>query len=141
MVPRGRRPRDHRTLDAAFQQEASHLWHDKEQPGFDFLPRAVECTKSDLGLRFYLVLAALGEEGLARYVERRYRLAARVYDQWRGCDGIEMPVAPEANIFCFRVPGSDARQLELRNRILWRQAISTSPRPSSRTGATCGWCS
>lgn len=110
--------RDHRTLDAAFQQEASYLWHDKAQPGFDFLPRTVECTKSGLGLRFYLVLAALGEAGLARYVERQYRLAARVYDEWQGCDGIEMPVAPEANILCFRVPGADARQLDLRDRLL-----------------------
>jgi L-2,4-diaminobutyrate decarboxylase len=29
-----------------------------------------------------------------------------------------MPVAPESNILCFRVQGSDARQLDLRKRIL-----------------------
>ncbi|MDS4059871.1 MAG: pyridoxal-dependent decarboxylase [Candidatus Contendobacter sp.] len=110
--------RDHRTLDAAFQQEASYLFHDKEQPGFDFLHRAVECTKSGLGLRFYWVLAALGEEGLARYVERQYRLAARAYDDLQGLGWVETPVAPESNILCFRVRGSDARQLDLRKRIL-----------------------
>ena len=110
--------RDHRTLDAAFQQEASYLFHDKEQPGFDFLHRVVECTKSGLGLRFYWVLAALGEEGLARYVERQYRLAARAYDDLQGLGWVETPVAPESNILCFRVQGSDARQLDLRKRIL-----------------------
>ena len=110
--------RDHRAIDTAFDQEASYLFHDKEQPGFDFLHRAVECTKSAMGLRFYLVLAALGEEGLAHYVERQYRLAAQAYEYLKGLDGIETPVAPESNILCFRSPGSDAHQLELRKRIL-----------------------
>jgi L-2,4-diaminobutyrate decarboxylase len=110
--------RDHRAIDTAFDQEASYLFHEKEQPGFDFLHRAVECTKSAMGLRFYLVLAALGEEGLAHYVERQYRLAAEAHDYLRGLDRVETPVAPESNILCFRVPGSDAHQLELRKRIL-----------------------
>ncbi|MCG6860887.1 MAG: diaminobutyrate decarboxylase [Chromatiaceae bacterium] len=110
--------RDHRHIDKAFDQEASYLFHDKEQPGFDFLHRAVECTKSGMGLRFFLVLATLGEEGLGHYVERQYRLAAQAYDYLKGLDGVEVPVAPESNILCFRAPGSDARQLDLRNRIL-----------------------
>ena len=67
--------RDARTLDAAFQQEASYLFHDKEQPGFDFIHRTVECTKAGLGLRFFAVLASLGERGLAAYVERQFALA------------------------------------------------------------------
>lgn len=110
--------RDHRHIDTAFDQEASYLFHDKEQPGFDFLHRAVECTKSGMGLRFFLVLAALGEQGLARYLERQYRLAAQAYDYLKGLDGIEVPVAPESNILCFRLPGSDAYQLDVRRRIL-----------------------
>ncbi|MCP5419960.1 MAG: diaminobutyrate decarboxylase [Gammaproteobacteria bacterium] len=110
--------RDHRSLDAAFQQEASYLFHDKEQLGFDFIHRTVECTKSGLGLRFYLVLAALGEQGLAQYVERQYRLAGQAYDELKKFDGIEIPIEPEANILCFRVQGSDERQLDLRKRIL-----------------------
>jgi L-2,4-diaminobutyrate decarboxylase len=110
--------RDHRAIDTAFDQEASYLFHDKEQPGFDFLHRAVECTKSGMGLRFFLVLAALGEEGLGRHVERQYGLAAQAYGYLNRLDWVETPVAPESNILCFRVPGSDARQLELRKRIL-----------------------
>jgi len=110
--------RDHRFIDGAFDQEASYLFHDKEQPGFDFLHRAVECTKSGMGLRFYLVLATLGEGGLAHYVERQNRLAEQAYEYLRGIDGVEVPVAPESNILCFRLSGSDALQLELRRRIL-----------------------
>ncbi len=71
--------KDARTLDAAFEQEASYLFHDKEQPGFDFIHRTVECTKAGLGLRFFAVLAALGERGLADYVERQFALAADAY--------------------------------------------------------------
>jgi hypothetical protein len=32
--------RDAASLDRAFQQEASYLFHDKDQPGFDFIHRA-----------------------------------------------------------------------------------------------------
>jgi len=110
--------RDHRALDAAFHQEASYLFHDKEQPGFDFLHRAVECTKSGMGLRFYLALAALGEDGLTEYIEQQYRLAARAYEFLKGLGSVEVPIVPESNILCFRIPGPDARQLELRKRIL-----------------------
>ena len=112
--------RDHRTIDQAFDQEASYLFHDKEQPGFDFLHRAVECTKSAMGLRFFMVLGALGEQGLAHYVERQYRLAAQAYDYLKGLDAVEVPVVPESNILCFRLPGSDEHQLWLRKRLLAR---------------------
>jgi L-2,4-diaminobutyrate decarboxylase len=110
--------RDHLTLDNAFDQDASYLFHDKEQPGFDFLHRTVECTKSALGLRFFLVLAALGEHGLAQYVERQYRLGAAAYDYLKGLDTVEVPVMPDSNILCFRLRGTDGHQLELRKRIL-----------------------
>jgi L-2,4-diaminobutyrate decarboxylase len=110
--------RDHRRIDLAFTQEAPYLFHDKEQPGFDFLHRTVECTKSALGLRFFMVLAALGEQGLARYVERQCRLATEAHAYLTSVEGIEVPVVPESNILCFRLPGSDAHQLELRKRIL-----------------------
>lgn len=110
--------RDHRRIDSAFSQDASYLIHDKDQPGFDFLHRAVECTKSGLGLRFFMTLGALGEQGLADYVERQYDLAAEAHDYLQGQDFIETALAPEANILCYRVPGADHLQLELRKRIL-----------------------
>ncbi|BDG09531.1 pyridoxal phosphate-dependent decarboxylase family protein [Anaeromyxobacter paludicola] len=110
--------RDHRTLDGAFQQDASYLFHEKDEPGFDFLHRTVECTKAALGLRLFLALAAEGEGALARYVERQTALAAEAAALLARTPGFEVAVAPESNIVCFRVAGSDERQLELRRRLL-----------------------
>jgi L-2,4-diaminobutyrate decarboxylase len=123
--------RDHRDLDRAFQQEASYLFHEKDQPGFDFIHRTLECTKAGLGLRLFMVLASEGEGALARYVERQVELAAAAADRLRREPGFEVAVAPESNIVCFRVldeevggepggDGEDALQLELRRRLLER---------------------
>jgi L-2,4-diaminobutyrate decarboxylase len=110
--------RDHRTLDAAFQQEASYLFHDKEQPGFDFIHRTVECTKAGLGLRLYMVLAALGERGLAEYIERQFELAVDVYNYIGELPDFECAVEPQSNILCFRLNGSDDLQLAIRARLI-----------------------
>jgi len=110
--------RDHRRLDGAFQQEASYLFHAKDEPGFDFMPRTVECTKSGMGLKLFLVLAARGEGALAAYVEAQTALAAAAAERLARQPGFEVACAPESNIVCFRLPGSDARQLELRRRLL-----------------------
>jgi L-2,4-diaminobutyrate decarboxylase len=110
--------RDHRHLDGAFRQQASYLFHDKDEPGFDFMGRSVECTKAGLGLRLFLVLAAEGEAALGRYVERQTALAREVAARLRQEPGVEVAVEPESNIVCFRLDGDDARQLELRRRVL-----------------------
>ena len=110
--------RDHRELDRAFEQEASYLFHDKAQPGVDFMRRTVECTKSGLGLKFFFVVSALGEKGLAAYIERQCDLAAAAYQYLLTQPGIECPVAPQSNILCFRVPGSDQDQLAHRDRLI-----------------------
>jgi L-2,4-diaminobutyrate decarboxylase len=112
--------RDSRTLDAAFQQEASYLFHDKEQPGFDFIYRTVECTKAALGLRFFAVLAAMGEGGLADYVERQFALAAEAHRYIASQPDFECAVEPQANIICFRIAGSDELQLAVRNALIAR---------------------
>jgi L-2,4-diaminobutyrate decarboxylase len=110
--------KDHRHLDQAFQQEASYLFHRKDEPGFDFMPRVVECTKSGLGLRLFMVLASGGERALARYVERQTALATAAAARLRREAGWEVAVEPESNIVCFRLPGDDGRQLELRRALL-----------------------
>jgi len=110
--------RDHRDLDHTFQQEASYLFHEKEQPGFDFIQRTVECTKAGLGLKFFLVLAALGEKGLADTLDRQVALTTDVYNWLQTQQDILCPVAPETNILCFRVQGSDLLQLKIRDRLI-----------------------
>ncbi len=110
--------RDHRDLDRAFEQEASYLFHDKKQPGVDFMRRTVECTKSGLGLKLFFVVAALGEQGLARYYERQCGLAQDAYAWLRAQPDIECPVSPQSNILCFRIRGSDRDQLAQRDRLI-----------------------
>lgn len=109
--------RDHRDLDGAFQEDASYLFHDKDQPGFDFIHRTVECTKAALGLKIFLTLAAEGERALAAYVDRQTALARDAAAHLRARPGFEVAVEPESNIVCFRVAGDDARQLEVRRRL------------------------
>jgi L-2,4-diaminobutyrate decarboxylase len=112
--------RDHRHLDGAFHQEASYLFHDKDQPGVDLIHRTVECTKGALGLRAYLAVAAEGEAGIARYLERQADLAREAAAFLGGRPGYELAVEPVFNIVCFRLDGPDALQLEIRRRLLER---------------------
>lgn len=108
---------DHRDLDGAFQEEASYLFHDKAQPGFDFIHRTVECTKAALGLRAFFALAAEGEAGIAAFVERQTALAQAAAALLRTRPGIEVAVEPQSNIVCFRFDGDDALHLDLRKRL------------------------
>jgi L-2,4-diaminobutyrate decarboxylase len=110
--------RDHRTIDHAFQQEASYLFHEKEQPGFDFMHRTVECTKAGLGLKLFMVLAALGERGLAKHIERQMELAVEAFEYIHTLTEFECPVRPQSNILCFRIEGNDHFQLLIRNRLI-----------------------
>jgi len=109
--------RDHRNIDNAFKQEASYLFHDKEQPGFDFIHRTVECTKAGLGLKLFMVLAALGERGLAKYIERQIELTSDAFEYIRLLPGFKCAVKPQCNILCFRLEGSDNLQLMIRDKL------------------------
>ena len=106
-------------LDGAFTQEASYLFHEKDQPGYDFLHRTIECTKPVLGLKLFMVLASEGEEELGRYITRQIDLTREVYHYLQGQEGFQCPVEPQSNILCFQVEGVED-QLALRDRLLAR---------------------
>jgi L-2,4-diaminobutyrate decarboxylase len=110
--------RDSRNLDGAFEQEASYLFHAKEQPGVDFIHRTVECTKAGLGLRFFAVLASLGEQGLGAYVERQFALAREAHAYISGLPDFSCPAEPQANILCFRITGGDETQIAVRDAMI-----------------------
>jgi L-2,4-diaminobutyrate decarboxylase len=112
--------RDARTLDEAFTQEASYLFHAKEQPGYDFHHRTIECTKPVLGLKFFMILAAMGEAGMSEYIERQFDFTTDVYDYIQSLPDFECPVEPQSNILCFRVKDFREDPLALRNRLLSR---------------------
>lgn len=108
--------RDRRDLDAAFREEASYLFHDKDQPGFDFIHRTVECTKAGLGLKAFFALAVDGEAALEAYVDRQFALARDAAALLRR-DGFTVAAEPQANIVCFRTDGSDDDQLAIRRHL------------------------
>ncbi len=110
--------KDHRHLDHAFQLEASYLLHAKDQPGFDFLPRAVECTKAGLGLRFFMSIAAMGEHGLAQRIDRLVSTAQNAASWLAEQIDFEVAIYPETNIVCFRYGDVDEQQLEIRRQLL-----------------------
>jgi len=113
--------RDHRRLDTAFAQDASYLFHEKDNPGFDFLGRSVECTKASLGLKAFMALAQEGEAGLTTYIENLVALTAEAAKIIEAESDFEMASETEFNIICFRkITGGETCSLELRKRLLER---------------------
>lgn len=110
--------KDARHLDLAFEHTASYLFHDKFQPGFDFIQQTVECTKAGLGLKFYFSLAALGETGMENYLDQACRLTREAYEYIRAQKDFSCPYVPESNILCFRINGPDALQIRIRDRLI-----------------------
>jgi L-2,4-diaminobutyrate decarboxylase len=110
--------RDERASNAAFEQEASYLFHAKGLPGFDFLHRTVECTKAALGLRWYLALAWEGQAAVARYIESRVALTHATWRRLQADPDFETAIEPEANILCFRPIRARGQELQLRDELI-----------------------
>lgn len=102
-------------LDLVFEQKASYLFHDKAQPGFDFIQQTVECTKAGLGLKFFLTMAAMGEKGMAAYIDQTFDLAKSAHDHINAQKDFHCPCPPQSNILCFRFHAPDAHQLKIRD--------------------------
>ena len=128
--------RDAAALDTAFHQDASYLFHSKQRPGFDFVHRTVECTKAALGLRLFAVLAALGQNGIADYIDRQFELTDRrtnfcaAFRTWSArlnrratSSASEWPARTKSNCEC----ATDC----------WRMGTSTCPRRSWASAGTC----
>jgi len=109
--------RDAATLDTAFHQDASYLFHGKHQPGVDFVHRTVECTKAALGCgcspcwRHSARAASrvISTGSLTSPIRRTRSFAA--FQAWSVCRAL-------SNILCFRVAGGDEEQLRVRDRLL-----------------------
>lgn len=141
--------RDEQACNAAFEQEASYLFHAKELPGFDFLHRTIECTKSALGLKWYLALAWEGEAAVARYIERCFALTRYAWERICADADFVAAVEPEANILCFRPLVAAGKELHLRDRLItegefhlsttqfagsrWLRIVVMSPNTSERS--------
>lgn len=110
--------RDGRTLAAAFRQEAVYVTEGEREIGTDFIPQQFECTKAPLGLKLALVLAVVGERGLAENVGAVSENARSIHERIESRDGFETLCAPESNILCFRIEGDDDLQTRIRKRLM-----------------------
>lgn len=93
--------RERINLDSAYQQEASYLFHDKEQLGFDFMGRSFECTKAGMGFNFFHALAYQGIDAVGDYVTGLCDTTAMAFDALNQ-GPFHCAVEPQCNILCFR---------------------------------------
>ena len=105
-------------LDHTFEHKASYLFHEKKQPGFDFIGQVIECTKAGLGLKFYMTLAAMGEKKIENYIDNTYDLTQQAYEYIKAQPDFEVPCSPESNILCFRFDAADDVQILLRDHLI-----------------------
>ncbi|WP_420400955.1 pyridoxal phosphate-dependent decarboxylase family protein [Flagellimonas sp.] len=112
--------KNHKHLDQAMPvgDNASYLFHDKEQPGLDTLHRTIETTKPGLGERLFFVLGSIGQDGMADFIDRQYQLALDAYHYLQSLADFECPVEPESNILCFQYTGAVFDSLFLRKKLL-----------------------
>ncbi|WP_435625688.1 aminotransferase class I/II-fold pyridoxal phosphate-dependent enzyme [Flagellimonas sp.] len=112
--------KDHQHLDNGMPvgDNASYLFHEKDQPGCDSLHRTIETTKSGLGEKLFFVMAALGEKGLVNFIDERYQLTLEAHNFINGLPDFYCPVIPESNILCFKFQGNDEDQIVIRKKLL-----------------------
>jgi len=110
--------RDGRRLMGTFQQDAAYVTEGTREVGHDFIGHQMECTKSPLGLKLFLVLAMVGEKGLASNVGTLSAKTRRIHDQIAARPGFQVLCPPESNILCFRRVGDDALQTRIRQQLM-----------------------
>src|SRR5262252_34613 len=88
---------------ATFAQDASYLCQGTaEQEWYNLGQRTIECTKGMTALKAFICLQVYGTQYFADYIASRYALARRFHDMLHASTDFECPVAPQANIVCFR---------------------------------------
>lgn len=108
-----------------FAQKADYLWTNAEDAEwFNPSKRTLECTKSAMSLRFYLLLRTYGWEIFEEHLTHMYDLGKAFAQMIQETEGFELLMEPDSNIVCFRFVGDlkDMAQLNVINRQI-RQAI------------------
>ncbi|MGE3171020.1 MAG: aspartate aminotransferase family protein [Planctomycetota bacterium] len=104
---------------AAFAQQASYLFEQRAQDEwYNRGHRTLECTKRGLGVLLYAAVALLGEPALTASLEHGVALARHLAARVRDAADLELAVAPDCNIVCFRhrPDGVAAADLDAHNR-------------------------
>jgi L-2,4-diaminobutyrate decarboxylase len=96
--------RDHRYLDAAFQQSAPYLFHPRagEARSHDTGRRTLQCSRRFDALKLWVSLRHYGAEYFAGLLERTVANTERLYELLHAAPDFEPEHVPESNILCFR---------------------------------------
>ena len=95
--------REGRRSYEAFSQKASYLFEKESlEEWYNFAHRTLECTKTMMGLRLFISLAAYGTDFFAGYITAMYDLARDFARLIKDAGDFETAVEPESNIVCFR---------------------------------------
>ena len=108
--------RDARDLTAAFAQQAPYLFHGGGAEGSpDLGTRSFQCSRRADVVKLWVTLQRLGADGIGALYEHLCGLARALHDLLAADPArFEVLHVPESNILCFRVHGSDAHNLRLR---------------------------
>jgi L-2,4-diaminobutyrate decarboxylase len=116
--------RDGRRSYEAFSQKASYLFEkESREEWYNFAHRTLECTKTMMGLRLYISLAAYGTDFFAGYINAMYDLARDFARLIRDSGDFETAVEPESNIVCFRHLKKGETDLDGRQRRIRRTML------------------
>jgi L-2,4-diaminobutyrate decarboxylase len=96
--------RDHRHLDAAFQQSAPYLFHLRpgESRSSDIGRRTLQCSKRFDALKIWVSLQHYGLDHFGRLQEKTVENTSALFEMVSAAADFEAMHEPEANILCFR---------------------------------------
>ena len=112
---------------ANFAQKAEYLWDDANHVDewHDLAKRTFECTKSMIALKVFTILAVHGEQVFDDNVTALYRSARDFGDLLKAAEDFELATFPQSNIVCFRFTPKGDHDLDLLNRKVREEILST----------------
>ena len=96
--------RDQRHGQAAFAQQASYLFADRdpEENWFDIGQRTLECTKRGMGVTAYIALRTLGTGLFGKAIDATLETTRQLAALLEDAPDFETAGPPDTNILCFR---------------------------------------
>lgn len=88
---------------ATFNQEASYLWEESEDPEwFNLAKRTFECSKNMMATRFFVLWKLYGTTVFEAFVNQVYDASKVFAILLENTPNFELALQPETNIICFR---------------------------------------
>ena len=110
--------RNPESLNRIFQQHASYLNTCNDDDFPNLFHQTIECTKVPIGLKFYLCLLAIGEQGLADFVDALFSRTEEIYRLISSRDGFVCRYKPQSNILCFQYRPEEFDPFAIRDQII-----------------------